>query len=79
MFGKKGAIYANVNKSALLKDPVEKGATRLELNRFADWKPGEKILIFDISNPAVTSEILTMNHQVYVPKDTKVRSLDSLF
>jgi len=69
MFGKKGATYADVNKSAMLKDPVEKGATKLELNRFADWKPGEKILIFDISNPAVSSEILVIKKLENDPSD----------
>jgi len=69
MFGKKGATYADVHKSVMLKDPVAKGATKLELNRFADWKPGEKILISDISNPAVSSEILTIKKLENDPSD----------
>ncbi|MFA5181118.1 MAG: G8 domain-containing protein [Syntrophales bacterium] len=69
MFGQKGATYGDVGKAAMLKKPVAKGAATLELDRFADWKPGEKILIFDMSNPAITSEVLTIKELQDDPTD----------
>jgi len=69
MFGKKGATYGEMEKAAILKFPIAKGATTIELNSFADWKPGEKILIFDMSNPAITSEVLTIKELKDDPAD----------
>ena len=69
MFGRKGATYGDVEKAALLKKPVKKGDTTLELSRFADWKPGQKILIFDMTNPSVPSEVLIIKELKEDPTD----------
>lgn len=69
LFGKKGATYADVGKTAILKGAVRKGSTRLELNRFVDWQPGEKLLIFDMTNPAAPSEVLTIQKLESDPVD----------
>jgi hypothetical protein len=69
MFGRKGATYGEVEKAAMLKSIVKKGAVTLELNSFADWKPGEKILIFDLGNPAIRSEVLIIKELKNDPAD----------